>query len=60
MPEDNACRDGDVQRMLGPVLRNLEHSVGGVHHFLADPVDLVSEHKGVFTSGFRDELVKHD
>ena len=60
MPQYDACCDGDVQRVLGPVLRNLQNAVRCVHDFLLDTVHLIAEDERVFLAFFRDEGVQAD
>ena len=60
MPQYNARCDGDVQRVLGPVLRNLQDAVRCVHDFLLDPVHLIAEDERVFFVLFGHEFIQAD
>jgi len=48
MPKDHPDGDGDIERMLGAELRNLQGHVGSVHNPLVHTIDLIAENQGVF------------
>ena len=60
MPEDHADRDGDVEGVLGTVLRNFQREITCVDDVLADAVDFVSEDYGIFGIRGRPEGIQLD
>lgn len=46
LPKDDACRDGDVERVLGAVLRYLDAAVAMVDNLLMHALHLVTKDDG--------------
>ena len=51
MPNDDASGDGNVKRVLGAELGNLQTAVAGIDHFLMDALDLIAEDDSIFLIG---------
>lgn len=47
LPNHNACRYADIQRVLGSKLRNLQATIAHIHDVLLDTLHLVAEDDGV-------------
>ena len=62
MPEDDPDGDGDVERVFGAELRDLQSEVGRVHHRLVNAVHLVAEDQRILLPAgeFRGESLKAD
>lgn len=48
MPDGEGCGDGHVERMLSPLLGNLDAVVADIDHLLIHPIDLMADHDSVF------------
>ena len=60
VPEYDPYRNGDIERMLGAPLGDLEGEVGGVYDVLTDSVDLIAENQGIPAAFGRLEPVELD
>lgn len=48
MPDGEGSGDGHVERMLSPLLGNLDAVVADIDHLLIHPIDLMADHDSVF------------
>lgn len=60
MPQDNADTDGDIERMLGAILRYFKGEIGRIHDILPDTIHLIPENECIFNPRDRLEPVKLD
>lgn len=58
LPDHDACRHADVQRVLCAELRYLKTSVGKVYHLLVYAFHLVAEHHGVAAVGVQLQVLQ--
>lgn len=47
LPNDDACGDGNVHRVLGAELLDFEASVAGIDHLLMHALHLIAQDNGV-------------
>ena len=59
-PDDYACCDRYVKRMLGAELRKFDSAVGGVSDLLLNAIDFVSEYDSVLCGWREKEMVETD
>ena len=58
VPDGDAGGNGDIERVLGAALRNLEADVAGINDALIDAVDFVPGDEGIAGARLRGELLK--
>jgi hypothetical protein len=46
-PQHNSCTYGNIERMLGPELRDLHTYIALINHILRDTINLMAEDKRI-------------
>lgn len=58
-PDDDACRGGDIEGVLGAVLRDFETAVAMVNNLLMYAFYFISEDYGILLSFLWSEIIEH-